>query len=540
MQLLQIVTGSSSPRKVQHGYYTTKEWESCRPGMYRTAPNEDYSDLLSPVNQTIEHGQCVLCPENTFKAIPGDERDGCIECGPKARSTPDRITCECYQSATQRLTTKLYFNATQRSCIDVTNHTLSPPDEIYQPESQLTKSEEHKCEPGSYCIEGVRYLCPAGRYGDKHGETNSQCTGTCKEGHYCPRGSASSTQIECGSKPNVYCPESSDIPTYVDEGYYANEEDPSTAKTSQELCPPGYYCPGDGLRHKCESGHFGENTGLTIPACDGQCQSGYYCPPGSTSDHQVPCGNATVVCAEGSSLPQPVPKGYYSTSFNDTQMEGWNYAGPNSTQDMALQCEVGYFCKEGVKYQCPGGTYGDNVGAGDSSDCHVCPPGHYCPSYPGPPTTHETIITCGESYLYCPEGSPKPLNVDPGHYSISNGIIPGQMNDESLHSTDRRTNQVICPPGYYCQLGIRHKCPSGTYGEKPRLTEEDCSGLCPPGYFCPENTVNPLPCSPGAYSTGGAAECTSCDVPESVSMEVKNRMCRDARDCCFGIFEEEE
>ena len=78
-----------------------------------------------------------------------------------------------------------------------------------------------------------------------------------------------------------------------------------------------------------------------------------------------------------------------------------------------------------------------------------------------------------------------------------------------------------------CQLGIRHKCPSGTYGEKPPLTEEDCSGLCPPGYFCP--TVNP-------YST----ECTSCDVPESISMEVKNRMCRDARDCFFGIFEEEE
>lgn len=324
------------------------------------------------------------------------------------------------------------------------------------------------------------------------------------------------------------------------EGYYANEADPAPAKTSQELCPPGYYCPGDGLRHKCQSGHFGERSGLTISTCDGLCMSGYYCPPGSTSSHQLPCGNATVVCAEGSSVPQQVLSGFYSASSNDIQIPGLSYAGPNSTKDVALQCEVGYYCKEGVKYQCPGGTYGESLGAGNLSSCHICPPGHYCPSYPGPPTTNETIIACGQSYLYCPQGSPEPKSVDMGHYGISSSLYPGQANDESLNLTDKRTGQVLCPPGYYCKLGLRHKCPPGTYGEKSGLIDEDCSGLCPKGYFCPENTVNPLPCSPGAYSSGGARECTSCEVPLTVSIEKKNRMCRDDRSCCFSVFDESE
>ena len=278
--------------------------------MYRDKPEDDFSDSLSPVNQTMEDGKCVPCPEGTFKIARGDSKSYCIECGPKAKSTSNRVTCECYQSATQKVTTKLYFDVNTKQCLDITDYTLLPPDSMYEPESHLTKTKEHKCEKGSFCIDGVRHLCPAGRYGSKDGETDPECTGPCKAGYYCPVGSSSPTQFECGDKANVYCPESSDIPLYVNVGYYANEDDPASAKTSQELCPPGYYCPGDGLRHKCEAGYYGENTGLTIPTCDGICQPGYYCPSGSTSSHQVPCGNATVVCADGSSEPQPVLPGY--------------------------------------------------------------------------------------------------------------------------------------------------------------------------------------------------------------------------------------
>ncbi|KAL3801129.1 hypothetical protein HJC23_002422 [Cyclotella cryptica] len=527
--------GSSSPRKVQTGYYTSTEWEPCRPGMYRAEPKNDDISTISPVKQIKERGRCVLCPKGKFKPTPGDSKDGCIECGPKAKSRPDRVTCECHQSVTQRLTKKLYFDVIKKQCLDIT-HSMPPPESMYPPNSQLTKSKEEKCKPGSYCIDGVRYLCPAGRYGDKELETSSECR-PCQAGYYCPNnGSTSPTEIECGAKPNVYCPEGSAVPTYISEGYYANEDDPITAKTSQDLCPPGYYCPGDGLRHECHEGYFGENTGLISETCDGPCKAGYYCPRGSTSSHQTPCGNVTVVCAEGSAEPQLVLSGYYSASSGDNITEELRYAGPNSTQDISLRCEVGFYCKNGVKYQCPGGTHGSTEGASDVSNCRPCAPGFYCPSYPGPPTTNATAIACGQSYHYCPPGSSKPKDIEMGHYGISNNVYPGQTNDEGVDYMDRRTDQVICPAGYFCQQGLRHKCPPGTFGEKSGLVDDTCSGLCPRGYFCPENTVHPLPCSPGAYSTGGAAECTSCDVPLTVSMEKKNRMCRDDRSCCFEIF----
>lgn len=52
-------------------------------------------------------------------------------------------------------------------------------------------------------------------------------------------------------------------------------------------------------------------------------------------------------------------------------------------------------------------------------------------------------------------------------------------------------------------------------------------------------TVNPLPCSPGAYASGGASECISCEVPLTISMEKMYKMCRDDRSCCLKIFQNE-
>lgn len=51
------------------------------------------------------------------------------------------------------------------------------------------------------------------------------------------------------------------------------------------------------------------------PACSGKCHSGYYCEEGSTSPTQYPCGNATVFCVEGSSVPLPVYSTYAPPSF---------------------------------------------------------------------------------------------------------------------------------------------------------------------------------------------------------------------------------
>jgi hypothetical protein len=125
------------------------------------------------------------------------------------------------------------------------------------------------------------------------------------------------------------------------------------------------------------------------------------------------------------------------------------------------------------------------------------------------------------------------LSVDLGHYSIDES---GDVK-EGMDTRHTRTAQVECEPGYNCQNGVRRPCRAGTYGETRGLVSEDCSGLCPRAHFCPDSARAGLPCSPGAYATGGAKECTSCDVPPNVPAEVVLTMCRDDRSCCLDVFD---
>lgn len=62
-------------------------------------------------------------------------------------------------------------------------------------DSDRTRNVQKECERGYYCLEGVRYKCPKGRYGDKIRETNSSCTGECQPGYYCEEVSATSVAI---------------------------------------------------------------------------------------------------------------------------------------------------------------------------------------------------------------------------------------------------------------------------------------------------------------------------------------------------------
>ncbi len=167
------------------------------------------------------------------------------------------------------------------------------------------------------------------------------------------------------------------------------------------------------------------------------------------------------------------------------------------------------------------------------NDCKPCSPGKYCPSHPGPPTTEDTQLPCGNPNVYCPPGSPAPTTVDLGFYSINESFF---MDQEVSAKTNQMTSQVQCEPGFYCKNGVRHPCRAGTYGSKYGLMNENCSGLCPRAFFCPETSVDPLPCSPGTYSIGGAKECTSCDIPQNIPVEViLNSMCRDDRSCCLNF-----
>lgn len=42
-------------------------------------------------------------------------------------------------------------------------------------------------EPGYYSMKGLKYLCPAGRYGRSYGLSSALCSGYCHvPGYYCP------------------------------------------------------------------------------------------------------------------------------------------------------------------------------------------------------------------------------------------------------------------------------------------------------------------------------------------------------------------
>ncbi|CAM9427963.1 unnamed protein product, partial [Laminaria digitata] len=42
-----------------------------------------------------------------------------------------------------------------------------------------------RCPIGKYCVEGVSFACPPGRFGASQLSTNSSCTGPCRQGHFC-------------------------------------------------------------------------------------------------------------------------------------------------------------------------------------------------------------------------------------------------------------------------------------------------------------------------------------------------------------------
>lgn len=108
--------------------------------------------------------------------------------------------------------------------------------------------------------------------------------------------------------------------------------------------------------------------------------------------------------------------------------------------------------------------------------------------------------------MYCPSGSSEPLDIEVGYYGIGGEFAE---TEEGLEAHNFRTGQELCPPGFYCELGMKYPCPAGTYGDSTGLVDPLCGGLCPKGFFCPltspndklvTGTVHPLPCAPGSYS----------------------------------------
>lgn len=278
------------------------------------------------------------------------------------------------------------------------------------------------------------------------------------------------------------------------------------SKSAQECinCPPGYYCQNSGLSDYSSY----------------QCPAGYYCPEATKYSREFPC-----------------PAGTYNPDLNATAQSpacrvcpATKYCVMGSKEPVI--CAPGYYCPEGThaanQFACHAGTYNDQTGLKNFTECKTCPAGYYCPEG----TTTEPPIRP----IPCPEGTYNPypsigfvLNCIPctaGKFCPS----AGQTN-----ATD------ICYEGYYCPNGTvaghQFPCPPGTYGDRPGMTvAEECLtcpagkscgwgiGLnnnntwqvCRQGHYCPAGTPSPtkFPCPPGTFTTSSdlydASQCTVC------------------------------
>jgi hypothetical protein len=53
----------------------------------------------------------------------------------------------------------------------------------------IFRTSQEICPKGSYCVDGVKKLCPAGFWGGSLGMSFKMCSGFCPAGTYCTEGS---------------------------------------------------------------------------------------------------------------------------------------------------------------------------------------------------------------------------------------------------------------------------------------------------------------------------------------------------------------
>lgn len=357
------------------------------------------------------------------------------------------------------------------------------------------------CEEGFYCVSGQRIPCPAGTYGNVRKLTTASCSAPCPAGHYCPINTISGTTYPCGSANN-YCSVGSAAPVPVPLGYYSTNADGSfltndnSVKTRSKIkiCEQGFYC-SDGIKYICEAGYYGNQEGLSTFSCSGLCPAGFLCPAGTIEPYNRPCSKSpNSYCPEGSGHPLLTAMGYYAVSTETIE-------GSYSNQ---IICPRGAYCIDGVKYLCKAGRYGGQVMETNSSCSGLCHAGTYCP----PGSTYIREHGCGNSSVFCPEGSGAPTQASIGFYTVGNeyvnntwhwqeiqthaGFTPFE-NSQEMH----RVNQKVCEPGFFCIDGVKIPCPAGRYGKTYGLSSKTCDAACDEGYYCPEQSTSPqeYPCN---------------------------------------------
>ena len=574
------------------GYY-------CQPGGQIlgdaiACPVGTYSNLTGLAYES----QCLHCPAGQYcdqiaLAEPVDDCDGGYYCE-DGSPTPVQFTCAagtyCPVGSTQPIECPM-----GHYCGSLADAPLACDAGTYNSHFGASSvSACLACPKGHYCPSGSEYPlpCPLGSHTTTSGnEEYADCT-ACPAGYYCLQNDEETQQLPCidgyycpggDYYPLLRCPvghfcsNGSATPTECDAGTYS----PGTGHAEcfncpekfwcedgavQPLpCPQGYACPSRTTAPEpCPIGTFSNRTDLSsIAECD-PCIEGHYCPTEHLV-HPLPCA-AGHFCRNASTVASPVECDGYSTAErygNSTTTFPWSCAGGT--------CVAGYYCPEGSilptgSGPCPVGTYcpagtasildcplGSFAAVEGSTECALCPSGHYCPTASKaelcPVTTYNPVegsnssvdcLTCDPGFQ-CPEGSFEQVPCPPGYYCPGGEdvlICPERYYCPLSSSApvecpvehfcpEGAVEPTVCPPGSYCADDWNNPdaseqgsaapipCPNGTYSPLPTdvvvnsVTRYGCIN-CPPGYFCPEGSSGPNQCMEGFYCPVKSAGPTKC------------------------------
>ena len=271
-------------------------------------------------------------------------------------------------------------------------------------------------------------------------------------------------------------------------------------------CPRGFYCANRYTSLPCPGGRYGATPGQARETCDGACEEGYFCPPGSTSPRAQPCppgaacpagSAAPVPCAAGTAMPlaaaakclpcapstlAPAAGAQLCTEYCPAGTFRGAVGGVNATASCTL-CEAGAYSSAPGSTSCtscPAGSASSAAGAASAAACRPCAAGYFV-AQPG-------AADCAA----CAAGS----------YSAAAGS----------------TACVLCPPGRAssatgaASAAACRPCAAGSFSAQPGAA--DCAACAAGSYSAAEGSTACVLCPPGRASnaTGAAAACAPCAV----------------------------
>ncbi|XP_072282810.1 uncharacterized protein [Pyxicephalus adspersus] len=422
------------------------------------------------------------------------------------------------------------------------------------------------CPAGHYCHEDrtsrermMQLVCPAGRVCPKGMAVfPDEEISICPQGYYCPEGSSEAKTCPNGTYGHQPGLEGVEECLQCPEGKYCYQEGQRGIPGPTGPCPQGYHCPpgtGFSMSFPCQPGSYWNMTkmGLEIPTCL-LCPEGFFCDlPSLLEPKLCPAG---FHCRPGSSQPEPCPEGTYSPREGlSSETECWPCEPGRFCAGAGLlastgQCQEGFYCPErsispspsggvcppgaycpagsGWPTLCPPGTYSNQTGLMQLSQCLTCPPGMFCDGQIG--STPTGYCTAG---YYCTEGSTSPVqNVVPqGHFSLEGSFMPQPCLPGTFQPLHAQSSCMPCPPGnfcnssslsdiftcpqgHYCPLGsiLAVPCPQGTFSNATGNVAMESCELCTLGMFCSRPGLSQPEgfCDPGHYCTWGSD--TSCPV----------------------------